>query len=78
MGKDLVPILLERDQHDVVDSLLGEQIFLVIGQDFKEQPLQALEAGDFERETAQAASSTSDRQRWQIAWTMAIFDGKKR
>ena len=42
MGEDLVPILLERDQHDVVDPLLGEQIFLVIGQDFEDQPLEPL------------------------------------
>ena len=35
-------------------------------------------AGAFEREIVQAFSSSSFRQRWQIAWTIASLDGKKR
>ena len=31
VGPNAVPVVLDRDQHDVVDALLGEQIFLVIG-----------------------------------------------
>ena len=39
---NIVPVVLDRDQHNVVDALLGEQIFLVVGQDSKNQPLDAL------------------------------------
>ena len=42
---NIVPVVLDRDQHDVVDALLGEQIFLVVGQDFEDQPLEALGGG---------------------------------
>ena len=78
MGADGVPAVLDGDQHDVVNPLVGEQIFLVVGQDFEHQPLDALGGGAAERATAQAFSSTSERQRWQIASTMAFLEGKKR
>jgi len=42
VGPNVIPVVLDRDQHDIVDALLGEQIFLVVGQDLKDQPLDAL------------------------------------
>src|SRR6476646_5313660 len=42
VGANMVPVVLERDQDDIVDALLCEQIFLVVGQDFEDQPLDAL------------------------------------
>ena len=45
VGANMVPVLLDRDQHDVVDALLGEQIFLVVGQNFEDQPLEPLGGG---------------------------------
>src|SRR5262245_30527187 len=42
VGTNIVPVVLDRDQHDVVDALLGEQIFLVIAQDSKYYPLNTL------------------------------------
>ena len=42
MGANIVPVVLDGDQYDVVDALLGEQIFLVIGEDCEDQPLNAL------------------------------------
>ena len=31
VGTNMVPVVLDRDQHDVIYALLGEQIFLVVG-----------------------------------------------
>ena len=77
VGADGVPVVLDRDQHDVVDALVGQQIFLVIGEDFEDQPLDALRPPEpRERATAQAVSSSSPRQRWQIASTMAFLEGR--
>ena len=39
---NMVPVVLDRDQHDVVYTLLREQIFLVVGQDLEDQALNAL------------------------------------
>ena len=45
VGANMVPVVLDRDQHDVVDALLDEQIFLMVGQDSEDQPLKALRGG---------------------------------
>ena len=42
VGADGVPAVLHGDQDDVVNPLVCQEIFLVIGEDFEEQPLDAL------------------------------------
>ena len=54
VGADGVPVVLDRHQHHVVDALLGDQVFLMIGEDLEEQPLHPLGRRPLERATAQA------------------------
>ncbi len=64
---------------DVVNLLFFQKVFLVIGEDFELQPFQALRSpAPRDRAIAQTFSSSSLRQRWQIACTIAVLEGKKR
>ena len=78
VGADRFPAVLDRGQHHLVDALLGEQIFLVIGEDFEDQPLHALGRGPRSAPPPRPSPRPRRRQRWQIASTIAFLEGKKR
>ena len=76
---DGIPAGLDRGHHQLVDALLGGEVFLMIRQDLEDQPLHALRrrglgAGDRPGLLLDART----RQSWQIASTIAFLEGKKR
>src|SRR5262249_36609683 len=42
VGGTVIPVLLDCCHHELVDAVLDDQVFLVICEDLKHQPLQAL------------------------------------